>query len=119
MVNCRSNLNRRQERWLTFVCPSIPAAREARCASRDHSAASMSSDRPGIGDVVVARLSPESVAILIVVGGAEGHRLHAPCQSVPEALVRARQIAATASVDVWHRTSATGLERIASYRRSS
>jgi hypothetical protein len=77
------------------------------------------SDRPKIGDVVVARLTPESVAILIVVGDDDEHRLHTPCQSIVEALGRARQIAKTSSVDVWHRTSATILQRVASYRRSS
>jgi hypothetical protein len=78
----------------------------------------MFSDRPRVGDLLVARLGHESAAILIAKGGDE-YQLHAPSNSIHEALDRARHIAATSSVDVWHRTSPTHFERIASYRRTS
>jgi hypothetical protein len=75
----------------------------------------MVSEQPRVGDLVVARFNPQSVGIFVVAGQAD-HRLHAPFDTVGEALQHARQMAATSSVDVWHRTAATRFELIASYR---
>ena len=78
----------------------------------------MDSSRPRPGDLLVAPLSPHAAGILIVTAGDE-HRLHSPYDTVEKAIYSARQMAATSSVDVWHRISATTFELIASYRRDS
>ena len=71
---------------------------------------------PRAGDVIVARLNRSSVGLLIATDSA-GHYLYAPCPTMWEALQRARQVAASLSVDVWHHTSEKTLECIASYRK--
>jgi len=76
----------------------------------------MVSPRPRVGDLVVVRINPNAAAILIVAMGAD-ELLHSPYDTVEKAIYSARQMAATSSVDVWHRTSATTFELIASYRR--
>jgi len=76
----------------------------------------MDSSRPRVGDLLVVRLSPDAAGILVATGG-DDHRLHAPYNTVEEALHQARQMAATSLVDVWHRRSPTTYELIASYRR--
>src|SRR6516164_6093255 len=70
---------------------------------------------PRAGDLLVVRLSPDAAGILTVAAG-DDHRLHSPYNTVEEALHHARQMAATLSVDVWHRTSPKTFDLIASYR---
>jgi hypothetical protein len=76
----------------------------------------MDSSRPRVDDLLVVRLSPDAAGILIVADG-DNHRLHSPYNTVQEALHHARQMAAMSLVDVWHRTSPTTFDLIASYRQ--
>jgi hypothetical protein len=78
----------------------------------------MASKAPRAGDVVVARVNRRSVGLIIMTESAS-HCLFAPCDSMWEALQRAREVAAMSSVDVWHHTSENSFERIASYRTDS
>jgi hypothetical protein len=72
-------------------------------------------DAPLAGDVIVARVNGRSVGLLIVTESAN-HCLYAPCDTMWQALQRAREVAAMSSVDVWHHTPENTFERIASYR---
>jgi len=72
-------------------------------------------DAPRAGDVIVARVHHGSVGLLIVTES-PNHCLFAPCDTMWEALQRARQVAAISSVDVWHHTSENSLELVVSYR---
>ena len=78
----------------------------------------MASNAPRAGDVVVARMNRRSVGLIIVTESAS-HCLYAPCDTMWEALQRAREVAAMSSVDVWHHTSKHRFERIAAYRTDS
>src|SRR5215471_9744169 len=76
----------------------------------------MVSTHPRVGDLVVVRLNPWAVGVLVVTAGADHRLLHSPYQTVQDALDHARLMAASSLVDVWHRTSSTTFELIASYR---
>jgi hypothetical protein len=76
----------------------------------------MVSPRPRVGDLVVVSINPYAAGILVVAMGAD-ELLHSPYGTVEEAIYSARQMAATSSVDVWHRRSPTTFELIASYRQ--
>ena len=71
---------------------------------------------PRAGDVIVTRMNRSYVGLLIATESAS-HSLYAPCPTMWEALLRARQVAASLSVDVWHHTPNKTLECIASYRK--
>ncbi len=75
----------------------------------------MMSDAPRAGDVVVARVNRGAVALLIVTESPD-HCLYAPCDTMWQALQRAREVAAMSAVDVWRHTAEQTFERIASYR---
>jgi hypothetical protein len=78
----------------------------------------IASNAPRAGDVVVARVNRRSVGLIIMTESAT-HCLYAPCDTMWEALQRAREVAALSSVDVWHHASDNRFERIASYRIDS